>query len=111
MSKSKEAEDLFRADPKASVKEVAEKVGITMAHCYAVRRKVIGPVYGKNRRKARVSTGTVLTVVARPETSPEVEKMENSNILLQAQLNEAIRELSDLRAVIRYLEKKIADAV
>ena len=111
MSKSKEAEDLFRADPKVSVKEVAEKVGITVAHSYAVRRRVIGPVYGKKRRKARVSTGTVLTVVARPETTPEAEKMENSNILLNAQLNDALRELEDCRAVIRYLEKKIADAV
>lgn len=111
MSKSKEAEDLFRADPKVSVKEVAEKIGITMAHCYAVRRRVIGPAREKKRRKSRVSTGTVLTVVSRPETTPEAEKMENSNILLQAQLNEALRELEDCRAVIRYLEKKIADAV
>lgn len=111
MSKSKEAEDLFRADPKISVKEVAEKIGITVAHSYAVRRRVTGPVYGKKRRKARVSTGAVLTVVSRPEKSPEAEKMENSNILLQAQLNEALRELEDCRAVIRYLEKKIADAV
>lgn len=112
MSKTEQAMEMFRANPNLTAAEVAEKVGIVKAYAYGIRKKVFGPIYAPKTHKRRVIQ------FKRPEQAAEVpvEKtvapVEASNILLQAQLNEALRELEDCRAVIRYLEKKInADAV
>ena len=114
MSKTEQAMEMFRANPNLTAAEVAEKVGIVKAYAYGIRKKVVGPIYVPKTRKRRVIQ------FKRPEQAAEVstpvEKtvapVEASNILLQAQLNDALREFEDCRAVIRYLEKKInADAV
>lgn len=115
MSKTKQAEDMFRADPSLSAKEVAEKLDMHISHAYNTRRKIVGAAFKKNRKTQR--TMKVVSINQEPKQEPKisdkhVDAMSNSNILLQAQLNEALRELEDCRAVIRYLEKKIdADAV
>lgn len=114
MSKTEQAMEMFRANPNLTAAEVAQKVGIVKAYAYGIRKKVFGPIYAPKTRKRRGIQ------FKRPEQAAEVstpvEKtvapVEASNILLQAQLNDALRELEDCRAVIRYLEKKInADAV
>lgn len=134
MSKTKQAEDMFRADPSLSAKEVAEKLDMHISHAYNTRRKIVGAVFKKNRKTQR--TMKVVSINQEPTQEPTqepkisdaqraqnlsnmllkesqtVSHLNNSNILLEAQLNEALRELEDCRAVIRYLEKKInADAV
>lgn len=112
MSKSQEAMDMFRANKDASVKEVAEKTGITVAHAYALRRQTLGPVYKKRKRGKAVLVEHIKKEAEVVEAQDSaLTKLTNSNILLGAQLNDALRELEDCRAVIRYLEKKIADAV
>ena len=126
MSKTKQAEELFRSNPEISAKDVSSKVGITVAHAYNVRRRVIGPIYksSKVRRVQKASkieplkkAPKIEMIIQQPKQEVgalerQVESLSNSNILLQAQLNEALRELEDFRAVVRYLEKKInADAV
>ena len=114
MSKTEQAMEMFRANPNLTAAEVAQKVGIVKAYAYGIRKKVFGPIYAPKSRKRRVIQ------FKRPEQAAEAPKLvektvppvEASNILLQAQLNDALRELEDCRAVIRYLEKKInADAV
>lgn len=113
MSKTKQAEDMFRANPSLSAKEVAEKLNMHISHAYNTRKKVLGAVFSKNRKTQK--TMKVVSIKQERNQEPKIsdkEAMSNSNILLQAQLNDALRELEDCRAVIRYLEKKInADAV
>lgn len=115
MSKNKQAEEMFRADPSLSAKEVAEKLNMHISQAYNARRKIVGAVFNKTgKTKKNLKAASINT---QPKQEPKIsnqqfEAMTHSNILLQAQLDDALRELEDCRAVIRYLEKKInADAV
>lgn len=116
MSKNKQAEEMFRADPSLTAKEVSEKLGMHISQAYNARRKIVGAVFNKTRKtkkNTKEKTMKVVSIHQEPNISvKQFEDMSNSNILLQAQLDHALRELEDCRVVIRYLEKKInADAV
>jgi crotonobetainyl-CoA:carnitine CoA-transferase CaiB-like acyl-CoA transferase len=118
MSKTQQAQEMFRANNQATAKEVAEKVGISVAHAYTIRRAVVGPVYRHKKKRARVQTAGQKTVIqlikteanGSDEKDKTIKSLNDSIILIQAQLSDALRRVEEDRAVIRYLERKIEDA-
>ena len=117
MSKSKQAEEMFQANKDVAVKDVAAQCGITVAHAYAIRRKVRGPVYKIRPGKKKKTAGQKILVdhitteaKVADEREKTIKSLNDSVILLEAQLSDALRRVEEYRVVIRYLERKIEDA-
>jgi hypothetical protein len=115
MSKTKQAEEMFQANKDVAVKDVAAQCGITVAHAYAVRSRVLGKPKRAYRKRQTTSKKVVISLIkneakASNENDETIKSLNNSVILLEAQLSEALRRVDEYRVVIRYLERKIEDA-
>ena len=115
MSKTKQAEEMFRANKDVAVKDVAAQCGITVAHAYAVRSRVLGKPKRAYRKRQSAGQKVVVSLIKNEakvsdEKDKTIKSLNDSIILLQAQLSDALRRVEEDRAVIRYLERKIEDA-
>ena len=112
MSKTQQAKELFRANNQATAKEVAEKVGISVAHAYTIRRAVVGPVYRHKKKRARVQTEGQKVVVEMIKNEAKVADQRDKIIEgLQNEISLLMTEVEDSHTIIRYLEKRIAASV
>lgn len=115
MSKTKQAEEIFQANKDVAVKDVAAQCGITVAHAYAVRSRVLGKPKRAYRKRQSAGQKVVVSLIKNEakvsdEKDKTIKSLNDSIILLQAQLSDALRRVEEDRAVIRYLERKIEDA-